>query len=871
MATNESIGNIGNIRPVRIVDEMRSSYLDYAMSVIVARALPDVRDGLKPVHRRILFAMDDLNLGPNTAYKKCARIVGEVLGKYHPHGDAPVYDALVRMAQDFSMRYPLVDGQGNFGSIDDDPPAAMRYTEARLAAIAQELLIDIDKETVDFTPNFDDSLKEPVVLPARLPNLLVNGSSGIAVGMATNIPPHNLNEVCNATAHLIDNPDATVEDLMKFVKGPDFPTAGIIMGREGIIQAYASGRGRVIVRAQAAIEEMAKGGKKQIIVTELPFQVNKAALVEKIADLVKDKKVEGISELRDESDRQGMRVVIELRKDAFPEQVLNNLYKHTVMQSAFHMNMLALVDGAPKSLSLKNILQHYIDFRHHVIVRRSEFELKKARERDHILEGLLKALEQLDAVIKTIRESESADQAKQRLIQGFALDDIQAQAILDMQLRRLALLESQKIRDEHDELIKKIASFEDLLAHQEKIFGLIKDDLKELQKTYGDKRRTEISREELGEFNVEDLIPHQEMVVTISQRGYIKRMPRDTYRVQRRGGRGKISMVPREADGIREADAVQHLLVADTHDLLLFFTNKGKVTPLKCYQVPSESSRTAKGLPVVNLLSGFEPNEVVNTVIAVPTLDMDGSVIMATRAGTIKKVDLRQFANVRSNGIRAINLKGKDELVSVRIPHDEMDVIMVTRKGQSIRFPSTDVRSMGRTAAGVRGIRLAPGDHVIAMDVITADSYLLTVTSKGMGKLTPLKSYRIQGRGGQGVRTFKILPKTGEVVAARVVDQSQKLMIVSRKGNLEHTDIDTIRVASRITEGVIVMRIDEGDAVASIAVIDAKIEEEEPEETNGKPKGKANGEATSGAKPTKATITRLPTAGKGKPGKPMKG
>ena len=597
-----------NIRPVRIEDEMRNSYLDYAMSVIVSRALPDVRDGLKPVQRRILYAMDDLGMRAGTAYRKSARLVGDVLGKYHPHGDTAVYDALVRMAQDFSLRYPLIDGQGNFGSIDDDPPAAMRYTEARLAAIAQEMLADIDRDTVDFGVNFDDSLREPLVLPARLPNLLINGASGIAVGMATSIPPHNLREVCDAVVHLIDHPEATVDDLIKFIHGPDFPTGGIIMGREGIHSAYSSGRGRVVVRARAAIEDMARGGRKQIVVTEIPYQVNKATLVEKIALLAKDKKVDGISDIRDESDRHGMRVVIELRREAQAEIVLNNLYKHTALQSAFSVNTLALVDGQPQVLPLKRILRHYIDFRRQVITRRAEFDLKKAQDRAHILEGLRIALNNLDAVINLIRQSADADAARQGLMQQFGLTQIQAQAILDMQLRRIAALERERIEEEYQGLLKTIAELQALLADPQKILAEIKTEIRKLRKDYGDDRRTEITGEEARSYTPEEQIQHQEMVVTITQRGYIKCMPASTYRAQHRGGRGITGMLP------READVLQHLLVADTHDTLMFFTNRGKAYSLRCFEIPPDTTRTTRGTPAVNLLSVSE-GERINAVV----------------------------------------------------------------------------------------------------------------------------------------------------------------------------------------------------------------------------------------------------------------
>ena len=664
---------LGKTRPVNIEEEMSSSYLDYAMSVIVARALPDVRDGLKPVQRRILYAMDELGLAANSPHKKSARIVGEVLGKYHPHGDAPVYEAMVRMAQDFSMRYPLISGQGNFGSIDNDPPAAMRYTEARLAPIAEQMLVDIDKDTVGFMPNFDDSLKEPLVLPTQLPNLLVNGSAGIAVGMATSIPPHNLSEVCDAIAYLIENPEATVDELTQFVKGPDFPTAGIIRGGEGIKNAYATGRGKVVVQAKAMIGDAA--GRRQIVVTELPYQTNKAALVERIAELVKNKKVEGISGLRDESDRQGMRIVIELKREAEPKQVLNSLYKHTAMQSAFFVNMLALVDGQPRVISLKEALQYYIDFRHQVITRRSKFELKQAKARAHILEGLKIALDNIDKIIATIKKSATAEDARRELMSGFGLSQLQAQAILDMQLRRLANLERQKIADEYAELVKTIAYLEDLLANPKRILLLIKEEVSQLKESFGDERRTEISEEEITEFREEDLIPHQSVVVTLSQRGFVKRVAARSYRSQHRGGRGIIGMVT------READAVRLLVVADTHDHLLFFTNRGRVFYLKCHEIPADISRVTKGTAVINLFSVTD-NERVTAMVALPDFEPGSYLLMATRLGEVKKTTADKFAAVRSSGLIAMDLEAGDELVAARLATDKDDMLLVTQEGQ---------------------------------------------------------------------------------------------------------------------------------------------------------------------------------------------
>jgi len=805
---------IGATREVNIEEELKSSYLDYAMSVIVSRALPDVRDGLKPVQRRILFAMQDMGLFHNTAHKKSARIVGEVLGKYHPHGDAPVYDAMVRMAQDFSMRYPLIDGQGNFGSIDNDPPAAMRYTEARLSAIAEQMLVDIDKDTVDFIPNFDDSLKEPSVLPSLLPNLLVNGSSGIAVGMATSIPPHNLSEICDAINYLVDNPEASVDELIQYVKGPDFPTAGIILGRDGIRSAYATGHGRIVVRARAHISDIPGGmGRKQIVVTEIPYQTNKAALVERIATLIKDKKITGISEVRDESDRQGMRIVIELKREAQPPQVLNQLYKHTAMQSAFFVNMLALVDGQPLVISLKEALQYYIQFRQEVITRRSKFELAGARARAHILEGLKIALDQIDAVIKTIRESETADTARKNLMSGFGLSQIQAQAILDMQLRRLANLERNKILEEYEQVLKTIAYLEDLLANKKKIMFLIKEEVSQLKAKYGDPRRTEISEQSVMEFAIEE-VPHEKVVVTLSQRGFIKRVPAAVYRSQHRRGKGVKGM------GVREADAVKFLCVADTHDNLFFFTNLGKVYHLKTHEIPADSSRTAKGLAIVNLFPISE-GERVTAVVSVTDFKPNTFLLMATEKGEIKKSPLEYFESVRSSGIIAMDLEEGDELVAAGLGTDEDDVVLITEQGQSIRFPVKSLRSSSRTSGGVRGIRLEPGDKLVSMDVVIPNTYLLVVTDNGYGKLTPIEAYKQQSRGGVGIRTLKVTQKTGKVAAARLVKQTQQLMIISRGGMVISTPVkgeeSGIPVLGRSTQGVIIMRVEEGDCVAAIA------------------------------------------------------
>jgi len=813
----------GTVKPVNIDDEVRSSYLDYAMSVIVSRALPDVRDGLKPVHRRILYAMNDMGIRPNGPHRKSARIVGEVLGKYHPHGDSSVYDAMVRMAQDFSMRYPLVDGQGNFGSVDNDPPAAMRYTEARLAKIAEEMLVDIEKDTVDFMPNFDDSLKEPTVLPARLPNLLLNGSAGIAVGMATNIPPHNLGEVCDAIGYLIDNPKATVEDLGKYVKGPDFPTAGIIQGREGINNAYATGHGKIVVRAKAHITNVSAGGKRQIIISELPYQTNKASLIESIADLVKNKKIDGISDLRDESDRQGMRIVIDLKRETQPQAVLNNLFKHTSMQSSFFVNMLALVDGQPRVISLKEALQQYIDFRHQVITRRSKYELKQAKARAHILEGLRIALNSIDAVIKTIRESETAEAARKNLMSKFGLSQLQAQAILDMQLRRLANLERQKIEDEYAEVVKTIAYLEDLLANPRRILAVIKEDITQLKSKFGDKRRTEILEQGKLDFTEEDLIPHERVVVTLSSRGFIKRIPSRLYVLQHRGGKGIIGQVT------REEDAVMRLTVADTHDDLFFFTDRGKVYYLKCHEIPSGSTRTSKGLSIINLIS-IDEKERVTSMVATTGLMKDTFMVMATKMGEVKKTPLDNFRVVRSSGLIAMDLEPGDELVSVCLATDKDDVLLVTSKGQSIRFDVKSLRSASRTSGGVRGIRLAKGDSVVSMDRADKDGYVLVVTEHGYGKVTSVDSYPHQKRAGSGVRTFKIVDKTGDVSAAYVVNLKQQVMLVSAEGMMTRTPVKErdprkgITTQGRSTQGVKVMTLDEGDSLVAITVFEEEKE-----------------------------------------------
>jgi len=796
----------GIVKPIDIEKEMKSSYLDYAMSVIVSRALPDARDGLKPVQRRVLFAMDGLGLRYNSPHKKSARIVGEVMGKYHPHGDAPIYESMVRMAQDFSLRYTLVAGQGNFGSIDNDPPAAMRYTEARLSHIAEEMLADIEKNTVDLAQNFDGSLQEPSVLPARLPNLLVNGSSGIAVGMTTNIPPHNLGEICDAIAYLIDNPEATAEELMELVKGPDFPTAGIIWGKGGIDNAYTTGQGKIVLRAKAD-ELLGKGGKRQIVVTELPYQVNKAALIGRIAELARTKKISGITEVRDESDKEGMRIVIELRKEAQAQQVLNNLYKHTAMQSAFHINMVALLDGQPKVITLKQALTSYIDFRFQVITRRSRFELDKAKDRAHILEGFKIALDNLDQVIKIIRQSQTVEVARAELMAALALSQVQAQTILDMPLRRLTRLEQGKITEEYAAVIKNISYLEDLLANPRKVFSLIAQDAEELKSKYGDPRRTVVKTEEIEEFRTEDLIPHETMVVTFTNNGFIKRIPASTYRLQRRGGKGVTGMVT------RGDDTVNHILVADTHDSLLFFTSTGKVYCLKCHEVPQDSSRMSKGIAVVNLLP-IDLRDEVTVLLALASFPADKFLLMATRAGAIKKTRLSEFASIRRNGLIAMGLRNEDKLVSVGMVADEDEVILVSQNGQAIRFQVRNLRTASRTSGGVRGIRLLD-DYVVGMGIIVPDAYVLTVTEKGFGKLTPTRNYPVHNRGGKGVRAYRVNPTTGNLAVSKLVSRQGSLVMLSANGHVVNIPVEQISIQGRGGRGAKLMGLAEDDSVVS--------------------------------------------------------
>jgi DNA gyrase subunit A len=808
----------GTIRDVNISQEMKSSFLDYAMSVIVSRALPDVRDGLKPVQRRILYAMYEIGMTPDKPYRKSAHVVGNVIAKYHPHGDAAVYDAMVRMAQDFSYRYILVDGHGNFGSIDGDAPAAMRYTEARLAAITLELIRDIQKDVIDFGPNYDGQQKEPLVLPSRFPNLLVNGSSGIAVGMATNIPPHNLREVIDAIVYLIDHPEARVEDLMKYVKGPDFPTGGIILGVDGIRKAYRTGRGSIILRAKTRLEE-AGNGKMRIIVEELPYQVNKAKLIEKIADLVRDKKIEGITDLRDESDRNGMRVVIELRRDVNPRVVLNNLYKHTSLQTSFGVNMLALVNGKPEVLNLKQALAHYLDHQIEVIRRRTQFDLNKAEERAHILEGYRIALDHIDEVIALIRSSQTTQEAKAGLIERFALSEKQAQAILDMRLQRLTGLEREKIEEEYKDLQRLIKELRSILADEAKIRGVVREELLEIRERFGDERRTRIRLEE-DTIEEEDLIPEEEVTIMLSHRGYIKRVPLSTYRAQKRGGKGVTGM------GTREDDFVQDLFVTHSHNHILFFSNKGKVYRLKAYEIP-ELGRTARGTPIINLIQ-IDQDERIQAVIPVKEFAPDQYLFFATAQGIVKKTPLLEFENIRRNGLFAINLREGDELVSVRLTDGDREVIIGTSKGMSIRFHEQEVREMGRSATGVKGITLDDDDYVIDMDIAIPGKDVLIVTRKGYGKRTPLDEYRVQARGGKGIKTLSVTEKRGNVVGHKVVSEEEDLMIVTQSGMVIRINVSEISVLGRYAQGVKLIKIEGDEEVATVARIqNGEVEEQE--------------------------------------------
>lgn len=805
-----------NIVEVNLTQEMRTSFLDYAMSVIVSRAIPDVRDGLKPVHRRILYAMNDLGMTPDKAYKKSARIVGEVIGKYHPHGDSAVYETMVRMAQDFSYRYMLVDGHGNFGSVDGDPAAAMRYTEARMSKISLELLRDINKDTIDFQDNYDGSEKEPAVLPSRFPNLLVNGSSGIAVGMATNIPPHQLGEVIDAILALSKDPDITIQELMEYIPGPDFPTAGLIVGRSGIRRAYETGRGSITLRARVEIEQRSNG-KESIIVTELPYQVNKAKLIERIAELVHEKRIDGITDLRDESDRNGMRMVIEVRRDANANVILNNLYKHTAMQTTFGINLLALVAGQPKVLNLKQALKFYLDHQEEVIRRRTAFELKKAEARAHILEGLRIALDHIDAIIQLIRSSQTTDIARTGLMEQFSLSEKQAQAILDMRLQRLTGLEREKIEEEYRGLIQLIAELKAVLADEEKVLEIIREELLEIKERFNDERRTEIIAASVDQIEDEDLIPQESIAITLTHNGYIKRLPISTYRSQKRGGRGVQGM------GTNEDDFVEHLLTTSTHDTILFFTNKGKVYKKKGYEIP-EYGRTAKGIPIVNLLE-IDRDEWINTMIRVEDFVEDWFLFFTTKKGISKRTPVTEFANIRTNGLIAIHLKEEDELISVKLTDGHKEIIIGTKNGMLIRFPETDVRSMGRSATGVKGITLSADDEVVGMEILEENDDVLIVTKNGYGKRTKGSEYRIQSRGGKGLKTCNITSKNGPLIAVKTVTGEEDVMLITAGGVLIRMAVGDISVLGRNTMGVKLIRLGDEEYVATVA----KVEKDEEE------------------------------------------
>mgnify|MGYP000495045331 FL=1 len=803
-----------NIIPVDIEAEMKNSFINYAMSVIVDRALPDVRDGLKPVHRRILYAMFGLGFTPDKAYRKCATTVGEVLGKYHPHGDAAVYDSMVRMAQNFSLRYPLVDGHGNFGSIDGDPPAAMRYTEAKLAKISMEMVRDINKDTVDFKPNFDEHEMEPVVLPSRFPNLLVNGSSGIAVGMATNIPPHNLSEVIDGIVTVIDNPQTTIDDLIKIIKGPDFPTGATIVGKSGIKDAYRTGRGKIIMRAVTNIEQMTSN-KQRIVVTELPYQVNKARLIEKIADLVKEKRIESISDLRDESDREGMRIVIELKKDANANVVLNQLLKFTQMQETFSVNMLALIQTPdkkfePRVINLRQAIDYYIDHQKDIIVRRTKFDLDKAEARAHILEGLKIAIDNLEEVIRIIRASKNEANAKRAIMERFNFSEKQAQAIVDMRLGRLTALEREKIDAEYEELLAKIKYYKDVLANEYMVLNIIKEELTEIKQKYGDERRTKIISDE-GDFDVEDLIEEESSVITLTHFGYVKRIPTDTYKSQRRGGKGIIGL------STREEDFVENLFTTSTHDYILFFTNKGKVYRLKAYEIP-EAGRHAKGTAIVNLLQ-LEPDEKITTVIPLEEYKEGLYLVLATKKGIVKKTDLMEYDNIRKGGLTAVTLKENDELIDVKLTDGTKDIILVTRNGMSIRFNEQDVRPLGRVSMGVRGIKLDDDDEVVGMGVYIEDTSLLVVTERGFGKRTELEEYKVQTRGGKGILTYRVTEKTGKIAGMKLVNEKDDVMLISSDGSIIRINVNDISILGRATQGVTLMRLDESVYLVGVARI----------------------------------------------------
>ncbi len=806
----------GKIIERNIETEMKTAYIDYAMSVIVSRALPDARDGLKPVHRRILYSMHEDGITSDKPYRKCANTVGSVLGRYHPHGDSSVYDAMVRLAQDFSMRYMLIDGHGNFGSIDGDGAAAMRYTEARMAKIAEQMLVDIEKNTVNFMPNYDDRLQEPTVLPAKVPALLINGSSGIAVGMATNIPPHNLTEVINGAIKVIDNPEVTIEELMEVVKGPDFPTGAMILGKEGIKEAYTTGRGKITVRAETEIEEMS-GNKQRIIVSSLPYQVNKANLIIKIDELVREKKIEGISEVRDESDRnERVRIVIELKRDARPQVILNQLFKHTQMQDTFGIITLALVDGEPKILTLKQCLEVYIKHRKEVVLRRTKFELDKAEARAHILEGLLIAIDNIDEVIKIIRES--YDDAKERLMERFKLTDIQAQAILDMQLKRLSGLQREKLEDEYAELMKLIAYYKEILSSATLVYDIIKTELLEIKEKFGDERLTKIAPAE-GEFEEEDLIKEEQTVIALTHFGYIKRMPVDTYKSQRRGGKGITGIATREDDFVKE------IFTASTHDTILFFSNKGKMYRLRGFEIP-EAGRTAKGTAIVNLLN-LESGEKISAIIPLQNFASDKYLLMGTRNGLIKKTPLPEYDSNRKTGLMGITLKDDDELIDVRLTDGQDNVVLVTRKGLSITFDEKDVRPVGRTAQGVIGMRLDDGDYVVGMEpiIVGSDATLLTITENGFGKRTELDEYRVQNRGGRGVITYKITPKTGEIVGIKIVNGTEDVILITDTGTIIRLNSGEISVLGRSTQGVTLMRTNEGKVVSIEKIVEKDDEE----------------------------------------------
>lgn len=808
-------GQDRRIRNVDLTQTMRSSFLDYAMSVIVARALPDVRDGLKPVQRRILYGMNELGVTPDKPYKKSARIVGDVMGKYHPHGDSSIYLAMAHMAQDFAYRYMLVDGHGNFGSVDGDRPAAMRYTEARMSRIAVEMLRDINKNTIDWQRNYDDTENEPTVLPARIPNLLVNGSSGIAVGMTTNIPPHNLKEVISGIHMLMKDPDVTTRELMKAIPGPDFPTGGILMGRSGVLHAYETGKGNIVVRAKTEIETE-KSGRERIVVTEIPYLVNKAELVQKIAELARDKVIDGITGIRDESDQSGMRITIDVRRDASASVVLNNLFKETQMQSNFAMNMVAIVDGAPKFLTLKEMLQHYLAHQEDVITRRTKFDLDKAEARAHILEGLRIALDHIDEIVNLIRNSESSDIAKAGLISRFKLDDRQAQAILDMRLVRLTGLERDKVEAEYQDLLVKIADYKDILAKPERIDQIIYDELLDIQKRFGDKRRTQITASEVVTLEDEDLIEEQKVLLTLTHQGYIKRMLIDDFKTQNRGGRGIKGM------GVQKGDFIEHLLYSSTHDYLLFFTNKGKVYMKKAYEIP-EFGRNAKGLPIVNLLQ-LEKGEHIQTMVNVPKSDNDedGYAFFITKLGTVKKTKLSEFENIRTNGLIALTLKDGDELSNVLATDGSQNIFIATHQGYAVTFNEKDVRSMGRSAAGVRGINLRDGDYVVGSGVLKAEDEVLTISEKGYGKRTPATEYPVKGRGGKGIQTAKIGQKNGPLAGVAVVDGKSDIMLITTDGIMIRFKTSDVSQTGRSTMGVRLIKVDEGNSVASLAVVPAE-------------------------------------------------